>query len=332
MTEQPVGLDAHADRLVVGSDHPWWNESAWFGFAVPERKINGFFYFWHRPNMKLTAGGVAIWDDVGTTRDDCLYYHWFPFNPMSPDTEMFDFQLENGMSVATREPLRSYQLTYEATGCSVDLLWKGAKPALDVTFGADSHSTGADEFGDFHYEQLGHVTGTLEIEGERIEVDCHHIRDRSRGIRRQGIRRPEQPDLRAGLEMCWVSERTGFSVTCLTSGAPGLEEGASDPLIYGLMVQDGVQSSPVSAERRVTERAADGRPLAVEVDMEDAEGRTIHAKGWMRNCLKYSDLWFVYWCLVEWEVDGEHGWGESQELASEELLRRHQRRALRIGN
>lgn len=306
------------------SDHPWWNESAWFGFAVPERQINGFFYLWHRPNMQLTACGVAIWDDVGTHRDNCLYYHWFPFNPLEPDADMFEFQTPTGMSVSLREPLQAYELRHEAPDCSLDLLWEGAAPAHDVSFGQAPTASGAEDFGAVHYEQFGHVTGTIDVRGERIDVDCHHIRDRS-----WGVRRPFLPKMRGGLDMCWINDELAFSTTCVTPEADDFAEGATDPLAYGMMMRDGVLSTPTSGSRRVVERGPDGRPLTVEVELEDADGRTIRATGRMRNLLRYDDLWNVNWCLTEFEVDGHRGFGESQDLVPRQALRQRQREALR---
>lgn len=37
------------DSFHRGSDDPWWNESAWFGFMVPERELSGYVYMYHRP-------------------------------------------------------------------------------------------------------------------------------------------------------------------------------------------------------------------------------------------------------------------------------------------
>jgi len=51
----------HKDR----TDHPYWNESAWFSFMEPSRDLSGFVYFHHRPNMGYTMGGVAAWDPSG---------------------------------------------------------------------------------------------------------------------------------------------------------------------------------------------------------------------------------------------------------------------------
>lgn len=327
VSRRPVELDPSVDSLHAHphSDDPWWNESAWFGFSIPERAINGFFYFWHRTNMDLVAAGVAVWDEAGAHRDDCLHYHWFHFNPSPEGADMFDFSLSNGMSASLVEPLSAYQLNYESPACSLDLLFKGASPAFDVSFGNDPQGMGSVDFGNFHYEQFGHVTGTLVIDGEEMAVDGHHVRDRS-----WGVRRPFLPNMRGGLDMCWISEDLAFCTTMVTPEQPTLEPTA-DALAYGMLLVDGVMSRPTAGERRVTERGPDGRPLTVEVELEADDGRRIEATGRTRNCLKYDDLWFVHWALVEWDVDGQQGWGEMQDMIPVDALRRHQRRNLTQG-
>ena len=313
-------LPLSADRFLKGSDDPWWNESAWFGFSVPTLDVNGFFYFWHRPNMRLTAGGVALWDARGTHRDDCLAYHWFPFNPMPADAEMFSFSLSNGMAVETLEPLQSYRLLHRSPTVDLDLTWTGLTPAFEVTFGRDDAAVeGTDAFGGFHYEQFGRVTGTVTVDGQVLEVDGPHVRDRS-----WGVRRPFLPTMRGGLEMAWASDRTAFCATMITPDADSLS-GGRDHLAYGMMLADGVLSRPVRGHREVVERAPDGRPLVIAIELEDRDGRRLDAVGRTRNCLKYDDLWFVHWSLVEWTVAGEPAWGESQDMAAVEMIRGHQR-------
>ena len=56
------------------TDNPFWNESAWFPFHVPERELCGFVYMNHRPNMNFSMTGVALWDPSGEQTYDCLYY------------------------------------------------------------------------------------------------------------------------------------------------------------------------------------------------------------------------------------------------------------------
>ena len=295
-----------------GSD-PWWNESAWFGFCVPEREINGFFYFWRRPNMGLTSAGIALWDPLCADRHGCLYYHWQPFNPL-PDGDMFDFTLANGMSVETLQPLEQYQLRFEDPACQLDLVWTGRFPALEFSMPGKT-------FGSFHYDQLGEVKGVIELADERLEIDCRHVRDRS-----WGVRRPFPSCLRGGLEMGWASDGLAFCSTMLTPDGPAdAVSDTADRLSYGQMVIDGVLTRPVEGERRVLERGADTRPLVIEIDLLDADGREIHARGQSRNNLRYADLWYMNWASVAWEINGSPGWGESQDVLGFDLVRRHER-------
>ena len=307
------------------SDDPWWNEASWFGFAVPEKNIDAFFYFWHRPNMKLTAGGVAIWDDKGDTRDNCLYHHWYPFNPYPDGGDHFDFRLDNGMSVELLEPLNKYRLQYQSTMCQLDLVWTGALPAELLRLS----NSPAEEFGDFHYEQFGHVEGLVVVDGERYAVDCQHYRDRS-----WGVRRPLRKSPGGGFELGWASTGTAFcSTTFRPDPQAGLDAESIDRPGCGLVVKGGTVARVTDGTRQVVKRGGDGRPLRIVLDLQDELDRTLHAEGTVKSWLKYDDLWFCFWALVDWDdIDGATGYGETQDWLPIDLVRRHQRASLRTGD
>ena len=43
---------SQADRFCAQpSSDPYWNESSWFSFSIPERKFHGMIYYFFRPNM-----------------------------------------------------------------------------------------------------------------------------------------------------------------------------------------------------------------------------------------------------------------------------------------
>jgi hypothetical protein len=307
------------------SASPWWNESAWFGFMIPERKIDAYFYMWHRPNMKLTSAGVAIWDPYGEERHNCLYADWYNFNDLRPDSDMFNYELTNGMSCEVLEPLWRYKLRYQSPACDIDLLWAGIHPPQELNF---KRSKGFEEYGGFHYEQIGKVTGTIRVEDEVMEVDGHHVRDRSWGLRER-----YRDYSGGGVEFGWASERTSF---CTTMARP---EPAADLLAvsvdvpgYGHFVKDGKIGKLVSGERRVTKRRPDGCPLEFALDLRDEHGREMHATGTMQNTLKWDDLWFVHWGLVKWTIDGEEGWGETQDWLAHDQIRAQQRSFLKQGS
>lgn len=306
------------------SNSPWWNESVWFGFAVPEREINGFFWLWHRPNQKLTAGGVALWDPYGEERHNCLHYDWYNFNQLKDGSDAFDFDLENGMSCRLLEPLKRYELKYRTKTCEMDLLWEGIHPPLDLHFPrADNMS----QFGGFHYEQIGRVTGSILVEGETLEVDCHHIRDRSWGVR---ARHRDHPG--GGLDLGVVNEQTGFCTTMVRSDPyRDLDLPTVETTGYGQVVKDGNVARLVSAERKVLERRPDGSPVRLQLDLHDDLGRDMYAEGRVLSNLKWDDIYYVHWGLVDWTIDGRQAWGESQDWINQDLLRAHQRRNRKRG-
>src|SRR2546423_6194252 len=77
------------DSFHDGQGDPYWNESAYFTFVIPERKIDGLIYFWHRPTMNLSSAIVALWDPSGAETYDCLFYDFTPFNALPRDADMF---------------------------------------------------------------------------------------------------------------------------------------------------------------------------------------------------------------------------------------------------
>lgn len=303
-------------------DDPFWNESGLFTFMVPDRKIDGYFYVWHRPNMKLTSAGVAVWDDVGMELHNCLYSEWFHFNPMAEDTDMFDFALGNGMRCSLLEPLKRYRLAYESPEFGLDLLWEGAYHPPNLHYTAEH---GFDIYGGVHYEQLGRVTGELRLHGETIAVDCHAFRDHSRGLRPG----PARGVPGGGFDYGWASERTSFAVTSARPNpAAPVSARSVDVASYGHFVKDGELGNVVAGEREVLDREADGRPRRVRLRLEDERGRELTAESEVVNCLKWSSLWHMQWCLARWTIDGEPGWGENQDWFDIAVIRAHQRAVL----
>jgi hypothetical protein len=311
---------------------PWWSETGLFGFLIPERNINGWFYFWHRPNMNLTASGIAIWDGLGEEQHNCLFYDWSYFNPFPGEgADHFDFELDNGMRVDLLEPLNSYRLRFDSkmSDCRLDLKFTGTVEPQEFSFTKQKDdgyrgSPGTEELGQFHYEQMGHVKGSFTIRDEKFEVDCHHWRDRS-----WGPRVPLRTIAGGGQELGWASENTSFITLSLRPDKDlPLDQPSEDNVSYGSFVKNGQVSHVSSGRRRVVQRRPDGAPERIVLNLEDAEGRDFHAEGIVRNCLKYDELWFVHWGLVEWELEGETGWGETQDWIPKDVIRAQQRAAL----
>jgi hypothetical protein len=299
------------------SDDPYWNESAYFHFLIPERKAAGFFYVFHRPNMKASAGGVALWDPTGWDVYDCLFHEWYDYQPIAPEAEMFSFTMDCGLSAECPAPLNSYRLAHAADGFSLDLTFEAFMEPVCPKRGVQAWGLGSG-----HYEQAGRMRGTVELEGENLAVDCMTFRDHS-----WGPRRPTAWKNKGGYQFAFHSESSGF-VAWTRSDLPADTNpifGVTEELALGWYIRAGVLAELVSGERRVVERGSDGRPLRVVLDAVDELGRELHAEAECENVLRWNAFTHLFnWsCLARWDFDGHAGiWGDAEDMHSVRQNRR----------
>jgi hypothetical protein len=289
---------------------------------VPERQVNGLFYFWHRPNLNLTAGGVSVWDASGADLPDCLFHEFDNFQPLPAGADMYDFSLESGLSVECNQPLQSFRLAYKAAGCELELDWNAIMDPLDAQSKAhDEIDATCEGWGSGHYEQGGRVQGTVTVDGRTFDIDCFGARDHTWGPRKMDATMPRQ-----GYEWAVASESSSFLVHSIND-VPADQDGLLDTVerhLRGWYIRDGVRSEFGSGEREVTERGPDGRPLRVRVTGEDELGRVLQADGECVNVLRYPcfTFWLDNWCLTRWTFDGQEAWGEEQDFIQ---LQQHRR-------
>jgi len=94
------------------TDDPYWTETCWFTFTVPERRLSGQLYPFFRTNQRVAAGGAYFWDDHGNQPWNCLYAKNFWHLPI-PDQPLSDITLPNGIHYRCLEPLTRYELRYD---------------------------------------------------------------------------------------------------------------------------------------------------------------------------------------------------------------------------
>ncbi|HEX2214038.1 MAG TPA: hypothetical protein VHH12_11455, partial [Mycobacterium sp.] len=87
------GFGAAEEVFHRPGDDPDWNESGWFGFAIPERAINGFVYYFHDARTGTSGGGPAMWDPRGEETYDCMFYDWRWILPPTGALDFADFRL-----------------------------------------------------------------------------------------------------------------------------------------------------------------------------------------------------------------------------------------------
>lgn len=302
-----------ADRFAANrTQHPLWNESAWFSFSAPERGIHGLVYYFFRPNMNMLMGGPAMWDGTGVHSYDCLYHDWHHLLPVPEGAQKFDFTAPNSLSVKVLEPLKTYRLGYDANGFRLDLEWNAIHEPHHF-LGMEIEATGASAENRLHLEQCGRVTGVVECRGETLPIDCYSLRDTSFGVR--------QLDNSGRGSYFWGIADDDTAFHAMTMGYGGDEKA-----VGGFITRDGVTSTLARGSRRVTN---EGRytPAEFVFEGEDQLGRTIRVVGRPKSDFLFNGFprLQVTWSLLEVEFDGKKGWGDIQEFVPSEIFRQMMR-------
>jgi hypothetical protein len=296
-------IDAADEVFHRAGDDPYWSESGWFGFSVPERDINGFVYYFHDIRTGISGGGPALWDPSGEEVYDCLFYDWRWHQPLTGPLDFADFRLPNSLRHQVVDPMQRYRLTYAELGLDLDVEWTALMGPHELGHGAVSAPR--------HFDQPGRMRGTATLDGERLDVDCYSLRDRTWGAHRPGARRSG--------DYLWAiaSPESHWHAITIAGKKPGV-----DAVVGGYLVREGVLGELVKGKRLVRERRARA-PARVELEAEDDRGRPLHAAGEVRTALRWLG-WpgrMTFWTLTKWQWDGVQGYGEDQEFFAREQVR-----------
>jgi hypothetical protein len=318
-------IGAADEALHQPNGDPHWNESTYFGVNVPELGINGWIYFYFRPNQNYMVAGAALWDPSGQHAWDCLHHNWGDTLAIPQGADMYDFTSSSGLTVKCVEPLHEYRLIYAHAECEFDLTWQSYM-APDETILPE----GTDDWGYHHFEHGGRLTGVIHVSGADIIVDCGSFRDHSWGVRKH------RSNPRAGFSMGLGADTSSFGLWSLSEYSIENDPfvGVADRVAMGWYRKDGQVSKLVSGQRQIVERTADGRPLVATVDGVDERGRVLHAEGHAVNWLVWGGYPSMYTCFtgMDWQLDGAHVFGEEQEFCRIDQARRFLRpRSARVG-
>jgi hypothetical protein len=291
------------------SDDPFWTETCWFTFAVPERKLSGQLYPFFRPNQGVCTSGVFVWDDSGSELWSCLYAKNLWHVPMPANADLNDIELANGLHYQTLEAQKRYRVRYrdlDEDALEIDLHFEAVCPP--------NYLAGS------HLDQPGRYTGTLRLYDEEITIDAYGMRDRSWGLRSQiGHDIHHSGALRGGYSYATASGRDAFHAITMA-----FQDDQCIP-IHGFLLREGVYSKIVPAKggRTVLEREG-GAPMRVRLELEDELGRELVAEGRCLNRIgvHLNPNLFSWNCLTEWSFDGIQAYGEDHDNWSASAARR----------
>ena len=293
------GFTARDDRFhfaEMGDD--WWaTETCWFSFHHPQRKLGGWFYSMFRPNIGTVAGGAWVWDDSAHLPWEALYSTNLTAQQLPRDQDLDDCKLPNGVSIKVLEPCKRYAIGYDdGDRFKANLIFDGVMPPAPLTAIASTFGSA------HHFDQFGRVSGEIVLHGEPIAIDCIGMRDRTWG------RRPEDRPRQAAYVTGATSSGDGF--LAVTNTKP---EG--DLIAYGFLRRAGETVSLAGGERVVERDAVEGWITRITMTAHDAQGRQLRAVGVPQSRIILNRHTFIdFNSLLRWDIDGEVGYGEDQDM------------------
>ncbi len=286
-------------------DDPWWTETVWFAWMVPERKLLGYFYPVFRPNKGVEFGGVLVFDDTAELPWELPIFHYDWHLEIPPGLDLRNAQLPNGMTITCLTPGRVFELGYRHPDLELDLRYEALMRPM-LSRGTPPFSVAG------HLDQPGHVTGRMKLHGEEIAVDCFAMRDRAWGPRRDG----RQP--KVGYAYATISATSAFLAVSVQ------RRDDLDRVTTGFLMRDGVWSRLATGLRDVR-RDEQGRPVTIEIDAEDELGRPLQALGAAvsRQVFTAYPSMFCWNSLARWEFEGQECWGEDQDVWNPKYWRQY---------
>lgn len=297
------------------ANDPTWAETNYFGFYVPEVRLNGGVYALFRPSLGVINTTVSLNSRKVRAPWEAEYWESQVHVPIPENRSLLDYRLANGLWVRCLESNRVWDVDYnDGDGTEIHFRYTALMAPFDIHDPEQDPIVAAQgKNSDFawgtayngHFDQTGHFEGTIDLNGRRHAFDCVSTMDHSWGPRPERSRTP----------MSWLHAHfsrdlaihaifdfdpqvcpDGASALRLTHGYV-LERGA----VLGLKAGDGESVRdglyPVSTRLRIVDR------LDREWRLEGAAQTTFPWQAWP-DVVGFN-------VLHEWRCDGRTGLGEA---------------------
>ena len=171
-----VRHEAEAEARQDPSPDEWWQDSIFVTWHDPDAGVGGHCRIGHEPNYQ--GGKVALW--FGLVASDGTRFRRNTYTSLTDADRPGDgFGALGGRYEMTYED--GFRLRADDDECKADLLVSDFYPRTD--FFARDGGVLSEQIAGKHFETSGRITGWVELDGRRYEVDglCH--RNRSSGTR-----------------------------------------------------------------------------------------------------------------------------------------------------
>ena len=289
------------DFHVATPGDPWFTETSWFSFNVPQRKMGCWLYGWARRNMNNAGGGVFVWDPSATEPWNLPYYNYQYTQPLPEHYDLRDFTFPQGYSVKVIEPLTRYHLRYrDREAISIDAIFTALFPPHAFAHGEPPFVNSP------HLDQMGHIEGEMVLNGQTIAIDSFSIRDRSWGTR-----------------MDHKGSRIGYPFGCAKDIAfclftiPNRDfDDRNEPVNHGFLWQGGKKNQLAPGGVRHVERdPIENWPVRMEIHATDTDGRALLAEGVVESRFVLNNPRGI--CInssIKWTINGKTAYGEDQDV------------------
>jgi hypothetical protein len=303
----------------VGAE-PNFNESMYFNFFDSARRLGGFLRVGNRPNegyAEMTAtvflpDGRVLFDfqRPKTASNDAFAAGGTRFEVIEP-TERLRTSY-GGSPVALAEPRemtdpRRAFTSNPRVATRIDLEHAAVGPIYGSAHDeAESDASHEEQFAKAHYEQHMRVTGSVEIDGERVEITGHGLRDHSWG--------PRSWQAIEGYE--WLTMNFGDDLGAMVSV---IRRPGKPPRIGGVVVH-GETIDPIDDVRITIDYEPDGLfHRALAVDARTRAGERLALQGRVLSFIPLRNrrgerTTHVGEGMTEWRLGGRTGYGLSELL------------------
>jgi hypothetical protein len=276
---------------------------------IPEERISSMIHLWVHPNLNVVTAGIAVWRGHKQSMISCELVDIPVFTSAAGLGDGMDMTFASGLRVTIEEPFKRMRIRYEdrTRGNALDLTVTDFSPPAMRSAGK-------------HFDQAIRTRGSLTLRGTPYKIDGYGMRDRSWGQLRTEVNVPAPP-------FTWMTgtfPRSGFSWHVAANDDPalnpdwlGMFDIPRDHLVHDTwLYRDGVLSRPKHVSSITTRDPQTLRPLTHRVQFVDRDRRAYDIRGKVLASVPWN-AWLnmsCFICLTEWSLDGEIGYGDTQEV------------------